>query len=218
MAEKLRIWFKPPINQSIEKLCSSTVWTLGRLTKWLKWQFCKYFEIYRAHVLERIISAHTSTVHSRIHLFLNSKFYYCNSPFNVHRSTFNSFLKGPLKTVVWIFRLLTTTSTYKSRGGFWNFFRKGWGGGSNSGRPLLVHLYYTLSLSDIPMTAVIWLKYCRYGVKPYRINQSINQPIPMKKEESVSTIFPGEGARVSLHVTVNFEISIFQKGSAPHKI
>ena len=41
----------------------------------------------------------------------------------------------------------------------------------NFGRPLLGHHYYTLSLSNI-CPAVKWLKYFRYGVKHYSINQS----------------------------------------------
>ena len=38
--------------------------------------------------------------------------------------------------------------------------------------------YHTLSDTGAPLVieiaALIWLKYCRYGVKPYTINQSIN--------------------------------------------
>ena len=36
-------------------------------------------------------------------------------------------------------------------------------------------------------TAITWLKYCRYGVKQYSINQSINQSLDLLQEK---IIFP----------------------------
>ena len=119
------------------------------------------------YVLKRIISTHSSIVHSRIHLLLNSKCYYCKSPFNVHRSTYNSFLKGPLKAVVWIFCHLTTISTYEARADPGIFFWKRRGGGG----------FHTLKCNPI---------FPGQGVRLYYLHVTVNVKMSRFQKEFAS--------------------------------